>query len=236
MFENVRADLRRSIASRKDGTWKQHRIIKTVKALGNIGVWPILAYRFGHWAHSVRVPVLRVFVRLLAFIARQLAMIWTGVFIHPAADIGPGLVIHTWFGVFVGTTKIGNNCTLASGVLISHATRSIGDNVYFGAGAKVIGDTKIGNNVVVMPNSLVMVDVRDDTTIAGVPARIKLRGGRPQRFEAQRVNGGAGRPAIAPAPEPLKAERTGSSPAEPETPPPGKAAVAAARALGPKTQ
>ena len=56
-------------------------------------------------------------------------MIWTGVFIHPAAQIGPGVVIHTWFGVFVGTTKIGKNCTLASGVLISHATLSIGDNV-----------------------------------------------------------------------------------------------------------
>jgi serine O-acetyltransferase len=216
MFENVRADLRRSIANRKDGTWKQHQIIKTAKALGNLGVWPILAYRFGHWARSVRVPVLGISVRLLAFVARQAAMIWTGVFIHPAADIGPGLVIHTWFGVFVGTTNIGKNCTLGSGVLISHATRSIGDNVYFGAGAKVIGDTKIGNNVVVMPNSLVMVDVRDDTTIAGVPARIKLRGGRPQRFEAQKipVNGSTGKPVTAPSPEPLKAVLPGSNPAE----------------------
>lgn len=230
MFENVRADLRRSIANRKDGTWKQHRIIKTVKALGNLGVWPVLAYRFGHWALQVRVPVLRIVVRLLALIARQFTMIWTGVFIHPAADIGPGLVIHTWFGVFVGTTKIGKNCTVASGVLISHATRSIGDNVYFGAGAKVIGDTKIGNNVVVMPNSLVMVDVRDDITIAGVPARIKLRGGRPQRFEAHRVNGGAGKPAIAPSSKPLASVIPGSSPAERKASTPGKSAGAAAAA------
>jgi len=220
MFENARADLRRSIANRKDGTWKQHQIIKTIKALGNLGVWPVLTYRFGHWALQVRVPVLRAIVRLLALFARQFTMIWTGVFIHPGADIGPGLVIHTWFGVFVGTTKIGKNCTLASGVLISHATRSVGDNVYFGSGAKVIGDTKIGNNVVVMPNSLVMVDVRDDTTIAGVPARIKLRGGRPQRFEAQRVNGGTGKPAIAPAPKPSRVETAGSTGATARTPGP----------------
>jgi serine O-acetyltransferase len=234
MFDNVRADLRRSIANRKDDTWKQHRIIKTIKALGNLGVWPILAYRFGHWALQVRVPVLRRFVRLLALCARQFTMTWTGVFIHPAADIGPGLVIHTWIGVFVGTTRIGKNCTLATGVVISHATRSIGDNVYFGAGAKVIGDTKIGNNVVVMPNSLVMVDIRDDTTIAGVPARIKLRGGRPQRFEAHKVNGGAGKPVSAPAPKPLRAEPSGSGPTEREAT--GKSAgAAAARMPAPKT-
>jgi serine O-acetyltransferase len=235
MFENLRADLRRSIANRNDGTWKQHRIIKTIKALGNLGVWPILAYRFGHWALEIRVPVLGTFMRFLAFIARQSAMIWTGVFIHPGADIGPGLVIHTWFGVFVGTTKIGKNCTLASGVLISHATRSIGDNVYFGAGAKIIGDTKIGNKVVIMPNSLVMVDVRDDTTIAGVPARIKLRGGRPQRFEARKVNGDAGKPVTAAAEKPLTASPPPSSPQESETGTPGKAAgVATARVSGPK--
>jgi serine O-acetyltransferase len=233
MFDNVRADLRRSIANRKDGTWKQHRIVKTIKALGNLGVWPILAYRFGHWALQVRVPVLRRLVRLLALFARQFTMVWTGVFIHPAAEIGPGLVIHTWIGVFVGTTRIGKNCTLATGVVISHATRSIGDNVYFGAGAKVIGDTKIGSNVVVMPNSLVMVDVRDDTTIAGVPARIKLRGGRPQRFEARKVNGGAGK-VIAPPPKPLKAEPATTSPTERETSAKSAGAVAA-RTPAPKT-
>lgn len=232
MFENVRADLRRSIANRKDGTLKQPGIIKTIKALGNVGVWPILAYRFGHWALQLRVPVLRIFPRLLALLFRQLTMVWTGVFIHPAADIGPGLVIHTWFGVFVGTTKIGRDCTVASGVLISHATRSIGDNVYFGAGAKVIGDTKIGNNVVVMPNSLVMVDVRDDTTIAGVPARIKLRGGRPQRFEAQKVNGGGGKPVPVLAPKPAKVEANASSSAELQKP--SKSAGAAARTPAPK--
>src|SRR5579863_5068541 len=164
MFENVRADLRASIANRKDDTWKRHGLIKTLRALGNLGVWPVLAYRFGHWARDVRIPLWGTFLRFLGSLFRQWAMIWTGVFIHPAAQIGPGVVIHTWFGVFVGTTKIGKNCTLASGVLISHATRSIGDNVYFGAGAKVIADTKIGSNVVVMANSLILTDVRDNTT------------------------------------------------------------------------
>lgn len=197
MFENVRADLRASIARRnKNDWWKRHPLMELLRGFGNIGVWPIVAYRFGHWAKRVRVPVVGQGLRLAGVIFRQLTMVWTGVFIHPDAEIGPGLVIHTWLGIFVGTTTIGKNCTLSSGVLISHATRSVGDNVYFGAGSKIIADTKIGSNVVIMPNSLILTDVRDNTTIAGVPARIKLRGGRPQRFEKQKpatvgANGGS---------------------------------------------
>jgi serine O-acetyltransferase len=192
MFENLRADLRASIARRKKNDWwKRHARLELLRAFGNIGVWPIMAYRFGHWAKSVRVPVVGQLLRLAGVLFRQLTMVWTGVFIHPDAIIGPGLVIHTWLGIFVGTTTIGKNCTLSSGVLISHATRSVGDNVYFGAGAKVIADTKIGSNVVIMANSLILTDVRDNTTIAGVPARIKLRGGRPQRFEKQEPGNGA---------------------------------------------
>ena len=192
MFENVRADLRASIARRKKNDWwKRHPRLELLRAFGNVGVWPIMAYRFGHWAKTVRVPVVGQLLRLAGVLFRQLTMMWTGVFIHPDAIIGPGLVIHTWFGIFVGTTTIGKNCTLSSCVLISHATRSVGDNVYFGAGAKVIADTKIGSNVVIMANSLILTDVRDNTTIAGVPARIKLRGGRPQRFEKHEPGNGA---------------------------------------------
>lgn len=205
MFENVRADLRASIAHRKGEWWQKHPSLGLLRAFGIVGVWPVMAYRFGHWATKLRIPVLGQLMRLAGLIVRHAVMVWTGVFIHPAAEIGPGLMIHTWLGIFVGTTRIGSHCTLSTGVLIGHATRSVGDNVYFGAGAKVIADTKIGNNVVIMPNSLIMVDVPDNTTIAGVPARIKLRGGRPQRFEkAKPSNGRAAAPSPAPVAGPPK--------------------------------
>jgi len=58
----------------------------------------------------------------------------------------------------------------------------VGDNVYFGAGCKIVGDVKIGNNVVIVANSVVLTDIPDNTTIMGVPARIKLPGGKPRRF------------------------------------------------------
>jgi serine O-acetyltransferase len=91
-------------------------------------------------------------------------------------------VIHSVYAINLGATKIGKNFTIATGCLISHACRGIGDDVYFGPGAKLVGDAKIGSNVVIAANSLVLTDVRSDMMVMGVPARIKLKGGRPQRF------------------------------------------------------
>ncbi len=121
-------------------------------------------------------------------IFQRLVQMLVGVYISPDAEIGPGLVIHTPFGIVVGPTKIGANCTIQSGVVITAATKSIGDNVYFGPGAKVIGDASIGNNVVIVANSVVLTDVSDNTTAMGVPARIRLPGGRPKRFKWQTVD------------------------------------------------
>jgi serine O-acetyltransferase len=80
--------------------------------------------------------------------------------------------------------KIGKNFTIGSGAMIAHACRGIGDNVFFAAGAKLVGDARIGSNVVVAANSLVLTDVRDNLMVMGVPARIKLPGGQPMQFFA----------------------------------------------------
>jgi serine acetyltransferase len=105
-----------------------------------------------------------------------------GIFISPDAEIGPGMVIHTPYGIFIPPVKIGSNCTFATGTLINSGCKSVGDNVYFGAGCKIIGDVKIGSNVVIVANSVVLTDVPDNITIMGVPARIKLPGGKPKKF------------------------------------------------------
>jgi serine O-acetyltransferase len=120
-----------------------------------------------------------------------LVEIVTGIVISPGADIGPGFVVHTPFGVFVGPTKIGANCVVQHGVVISYGVRSVGDNVFFGPGAKVIGNAKIGNNVVVVANSVVITDVPDNLTVAGVPVRIRLPRGSTLKFRegAERGNG-----------------------------------------------
>lgn len=180
MFNNLREDLRAVIqnAAEMGHQWR----FPWMKALFQMGTLAVVSYRVSHWVEGVRIPVIRPLLKILLWPFRRLVMMLTGVNIMSRAEIGPGMVIHSTYGLHVGQTRIGARCTLASGVFIPSGVRQVGDNVYFGAGAKVLGDTKIGNNVVVMPNSLVVSDVPDNITIVGVPARIKLPRGRSQRF------------------------------------------------------
>lgn len=175
MFDNLRADFHAALGHRtlERGMWRVLLRLETPA---------IVCYRYSHWVTNLRTPVIRPLLLIPALILQRMVQIFTGIFISPDADIGPGLVIHTPYGINVAPVKIGANCTLQSGVLIGSGVRTVGDNVYFGAGCKVIGDVKIGNNVVIVANSVVLTDVADNTTIMGVPARIKLRGGRPRRF------------------------------------------------------
>lgn len=178
MFENLKADLRASqedrVLEKGMGLWRVFFRMETPA---------IVCYRFGHWVAKMDTPVISQVMGIIAGIFQRFVQIFVGVYISPDAEIGPGLVIHTPYGIIVGPNKIGEHCTLQNGVVLAAGTRGIGDNVYFGAGAKVMGGAKIGNNVVVAANSLVLTDVPDNMTVIGVPARIRIPGGRPKRFK-----------------------------------------------------
>ena len=172
MLDNVRADLDRArqlngLAPGWFNLW--------VKTPLHVGSMAVLTYRLDSWMHRVRIPILRQVLLILAMILRRVMFILTGVEISPRAEIGPGLVVHTTCGVFIAETRIGRNCLVQHGVAITDGVRSVGDDVYFGPGAKVIGRTAIGNNVRVVANSVVMTDVADNLTVVGVPARIRWR-------------------------------------------------------------
>jgi serine O-acetyltransferase len=172
MFDNVRADLEHArIINGLPSGWF-NRWIKTPL---HPGVVAVLSYRFAHWARRRHVPIVRFVLVALAVILRKVIEVGTGVEISSRAEIGPGLVVHTTHGVFIAETRIGRNCVVQHGVAITHGVRGVGDNVYFGPGAKVIGRAAIGNNVRVVANSVVMTDVSDDLTVVGVPARIRWR-------------------------------------------------------------
>ena len=123
---------------------------------------------------SIRIPVVRQLAAIPAVIVRMISQVLTGVHISSKAEIGPGFSIHTIYGIFIPPTKIGSNFTVQTGVVLGYGVRQIGDNVLIGSGAKVVGPVTIGNNVVIAPNSLVITNVPDDSTVAGVPARISL--------------------------------------------------------------
>ena len=159
MFENIRADISMACEENVGIKWDSR-----VRVLFQQGTLAVLSYRFCHWMRCIRVPVIEQLVWIPVMLCRGLSQLITGVHISSKAEIGPGLVIHTPYGIFIPPTKIGANCTFQTGVVLGYGVRRIGDNVLFGAGAKVVGPVTLGNNVCIAPNSLVITDVPDDTT------------------------------------------------------------------------
>ena len=94
----------------------------------------------------------------------------------PPNVCGPGITIYHYGPIIINDkTRIGRNVVLYPGVLIGHKVPGkpapiIGDNVFIGSGAKIIGDVHIGDNVVIAPNAVVVKDVTSNTKVGGVPA------------------------------------------------------------------
>ncbi|MBE6757585.1 MAG: serine O-acetyltransferase [Ruminococcaceae bacterium] len=109
----------------------------------------------------------------------------TGIEIHPGATIGRRLFIDHGTGVVIGeTTEIGDDCTIYQGVTLGGTGKdrgkrhpTLGNNVMVGAGAKVLGPIRIGNNVRIAAGAVVLMDIPDNCTAVGVPARIARRDG-----------------------------------------------------------
>ena len=119
----------------------------------------------------------------LLFLARLISQIGrfiTGIEIHPGAKIGRRLFIDHGMGIVIGeTTTIGNDCTIYHGVTLGGTGKEkikrhpdIGNNVFIGCGAKVLGPIKIGNNVKIGANAVVLKDVKQDSTVVGIPGKI----------------------------------------------------------------
>ena len=97
-------------------------------------------------------------------------------------SIGSGLKIPHSHGTVIGAISVGNNVTIFQGVTIGSkfvdynftltARPTIGDNVILGAGAVILGGISIGNSSTIAPNSLVLVDVKENLVMMGVPAII----------------------------------------------------------------
>ncbi len=140
----------------------------------------IVSYRIAHFLYNLKIPIIP---RLISQFSRH----FTGIEIHPGAQIGRGLFIDHGMGVVVGqTVVIGNNVTLFQGVTLGGTGKekgkrhpTIGDNVVIGAGAKVLGNITIGDNVQIGANAVVVKEVPPNCTVVGVPGRITKKEGVP---------------------------------------------------------
>ncbi len=141
------------------------------------GLHAVLAYRVSHRLYKNE-------HYLSARMISQSARFLTGIEIHPGATIGKGLFIDHGSGVVIGeTAEIGDNCTLYQGVTLGGTGKdtgkrhpTLGNNVMVGAGAKVLGPFKIGDNSKIAANAVVLKEVPEDSTAVGIPAKVVRRG------------------------------------------------------------
>lgn len=140
-------------------------------------VHAIFWHRIAHFFYKIKFYFL---ARLISQIVRWFTLIE----IHPGAKIGKNLLIDHGCGVVIGeTAEVGDNCTIYQGVTLGgtgkdHGKRhpTIGNNVMIGAGAKVLGPFKVGDNSKIAANAVVLREVPPDSTCVGVPGRIVKRG------------------------------------------------------------
>ncbi len=159
-------------------------------------------------------PLHRAGLQFLARLVNQIARFLTGLDIHPGARIGGGFFVDHGMGVVIGeTAEVGVNCVLFHNVTLGgtghhqgkrHPT--IGDNVFIGTAATLLGPITVGSNVRVGAGTvIIMHDVPDNVTVVGAPARIvKLDGRRvdvPLKPTATPVEPGGGLQAGGPRPE-----------------------------------
>ncbi len=137
------------------------------------GLHAVRSYRVAHWFYKKK---LFTIARVISQISRSC----TGIEIHPGATIGKGLFIDHGMGVVIGeTAEIGDNCLIYQGVTLGGTGKdkgkrhpTLGNNVMVGSGAKVLGPFKVGDNVKIAANAVVLAEVPPNCTAVGVPARI----------------------------------------------------------------
>ncbi|MEH2378671.1 MAG: serine O-acetyltransferase [Nostoc sp.] len=142
------------------------------------GLQALIFHRLAHWLYTLGLPFIP---RLISHLTRFL----TGIEIHPGAVIGQSVFIDHGMGVVIGETAIvGDYALIYQGVTLGGTGKecgkrhpTVGENVVFGAGAKVLGNIQIGNNVRIGAGSVVLRDVPSDCTVVGVPGRIVYRSG-----------------------------------------------------------
>ena len=170
MFAQLRSDL--EAARRRDPA------ARSLLEIGLLypGVHAVWGHRLSHrlWGMGWRFP---------ARASAELCRLITGVDIHPAARLGPGLFIDHAVGVVIGeTAEVGADVTLYQGVTLGGTSLeagkrhpTLGDRVTVGAGAKVLGPITVGDDSRIGANAVVVKAVPANSVVVGVPGQVIAR-------------------------------------------------------------
>ena len=173
MFDAIRRDIR-VVLERDPAARSTFEVLACYP-----GVHALAMHRIGHrlWNSGWR-----ALARFVSHVSRFL----TGIEIHPAAKLGPGLFIDHGMGIVIGeTAEVGENVTLLQGVTLGGTSLkrekrhpTLGNNVVVGAGAKILGGFKIGDNSRIGAGSVVVREVPPNAVVVGVPGRVTYKDGQ----------------------------------------------------------
>ena len=164
-------DLERFAAIEREGA--PHVLICYLRTMRCPGLWAAAVYRLGHW--TLRQPLwLRLILDPLYFLLHQLIQVLWAIDISRRAEIGAGLYIGHYCGIFVHSQAvIGENCSLSQDVAIGisgHGSERgvprIGAHVYMAPGARLFGPIRVGDHARIGANAVVYKDVPPHAVVA----------------------------------------------------------------------
>jgi len=175
----LRADLRRYLG-------KQQRLTfaTALRALkDNYGMQALACYRLGRWLiRASRRPYLWVLLPVgwpLYFVLSRYVRYAFGIRLHLSAHIGPGMYIGHFGGIIVSRCRMGENCSIAQSTRIAADISGrgplLGDRVWVGAHARIIGPYEIGSRSTVSAAAVVQRDIPENALCMGNPARVVMR-------------------------------------------------------------
>lgn len=175
MLEQLKQDARRWIKMGQINNDAPIGLVQMLKLMYNyIPLRAMAWFRFGTWCKNNDIPFFPGF-------AQRWIYKHYGLDIVVGSDIDGGLYIPHPIGVVIAPNQIGKNCSIIGAVTIGMRNTwdfpTIGDEVFIGAGARVLGGIRIGNGAVIGANSVVLNDLPDGAVAVGIPARItKIKG------------------------------------------------------------
>jgi len=144
------------------------------------GLWASVVYRICHaLVETMPGGPLRWAAKTLAALPQKLMEIVTGICLPRDAEIGGGLYLPSFGAIILARGSIGANCTIEQNVTLGIAGRgaergvpTLGDRVFIGAGAVIVGKVTIGDDAYIFPGSVVTRSVPPRAVVMGYPARI----------------------------------------------------------------